>query len=103
MLRVAIYNVRGLRNRKKRIKVFKMVEIKGFDVVFLQETHCANINEGKYWGSNFTGKCFWSFGSNFSCGVGILLKHSLPYKVINIDFDFKGRFLGFRKLLQYHK
>ena len=68
-----------------------MVNLEGLDVVFLQETHCSNIKEGKQWSFGYLGKCFWSWGQNHSCGVGILLSKTLSYTVLNFDFDFNGR------------
>ena len=46
-LNIASYNVRGLRNREKRLKVSKLMSLENLDVLFLQETHCVNIKEGK--------------------------------------------------------
>ena len=92
-LNIGTFNVRGLRDYNKRCKVFNMLNLESFDVVFLQETHCCHIKEAKYWGTQYNGKSFWAFGSKKSCGVAILLSSSLKFNVLNFVFDFKGRFL----------
>ena len=93
MLNIGSLNVRGIRDINKRVNVFNMVKLEGLDVVFLQETHCCNIKEGKQFSLGYLGKCFWSWGQNHSCRVGILLSNSLDYTVLNFDFDIKGRCL----------
>ena len=92
-LNIGTLNVRGFRNNNKRCKVFNMLHLEALDVIFLQETHCCNIKEAKMWGCQFNGKAFWSFGSKHSCGVAILLRSHLNFKVLNFDFDCKGRYL----------
>jgi hypothetical protein len=39
------------------------------------------------------GKCFWSFGSNRSRGVGICLAKALDYNITNFEFDLDGRWI----------
>ena len=68
------------------------MHLEAFDVVFLQESRCY-IKEAKMWGCRFSGKAFWSFGSKHSCGVAILLRSHLNFKVLNFGFDWKGRYL----------
>ena len=92
-LNIASYNVRGFRNREKRLKVSKLMSLENVDVLFLQETHCVNIKEGKLWEQDFKAKAFWSFGEKNSVGVGILVNELLHYSVSNINFDFAGRYL----------
>ena len=86
-------NVRGFRDLYKRQQVFNMFSLEGWDVLFIQETHCTNIKEAKSWGQNFNGKLFWSFGGKHSRGVGIILSPHLNFELGNFDFDFEGRFL----------
>ena len=86
-------NVRGLRDYKKRKHLFNMFHLGGSDIVFVQETHCCNIREEIGWEKSFGGKCFWSFGSNHSCGVGILINSKLNYLLQKFDFDCYGRYL----------
>ena len=92
-LKVGSLNVRGFRDLHKRQQVFNMFSLEGWDVLFIQETHCTNIKEAKSWGQNFNGKLFWSFGSKHSRGVGIILSPHLNFELGNFDFDFEGRFL----------
>ena len=86
-------NVRGMRSYAKRNQVFQLLKLENTDIVFLQETHCCNIKEGKNWGNLWPGKAFWSFGTFHSGGVGILLSPNLQYNVVNFVFDYKGQFL----------
>ena len=92
-LKVGSLNVRGFRDSYKRQQVFDMFSLEGWDVLFIQETHCTNIKEAKSWGKNFNGKLFWSFGGKHSRGVGIILSPHLNFELGNFDFDFEGRFL----------
>ena len=92
-LKVGSLNVRGFRDLHKRQQVFNMFSLEGWDVLFIQETHCTNIKEAKSWGQNFHGKLFWSFGSKHSRGGGIILSPHLNFELGNFDFDFEGRFL----------
>ena len=69
-LKVGSLNVRGFRDLHKRQQVFNMFSLEGWDVLFIQETHCTNIKEAKSWGQNFNCKLFWSFGSKHSRGLG---------------------------------
>ena len=91
-LRFVIINVNGFRDRWKREIIFSRLREMSVDIVFLAETHITSKKEanqmvGKFW----KGKHFWSFGTNFSRGVGILLAKDLDYKVINHTHDFEGR------------
>ena len=92
-INIASLNVRGFRDVSKRFKVFNMVNFESIDILFLQETHCSNIKEGKQWESKFNGKIFGSFGGKHSRGVGILLSSKLKYEIGNFDFDHNGRFI----------
>ena len=39
-LKLASYNVRGLRDNAKRNKVFSYLKNKNYDIIILQETYC---------------------------------------------------------------
>ena len=54
-----------------------------WDIILLQETHVCDINDIKIWSKLWPGKSFFSFGSNHSCGVGILFGAHLG--AINFD------------------
>jgi exonuclease III len=92
-LNIGTFNCNGLNSSFKRGKIFKFLKLNNFDIVFLQETHCSSIKDGQIWGKEWGGKCFWSFGTKFSCGVGIILSPSLKYQVKSFDFDANGRYL----------
>ena len=64
------YNVKGLQNSLKRIKIFEYLKnnlgSKGF--LFLQETH-SSLADGKRWVDELKGPIFFSHGKTDSCGV----------------------------------
>ena len=92
-LKFCSLNVRGFGDSIKRQSVYNILNLERFDIVFLQETHCLHIKEAKFWGDQYGGKAFWSFGNRHSCGVGILINSSLTFKVANFDFDIFGRYV----------
>ena len=63
------------------------------DFLFLQETHVYNLSTAKYFESKFAGKAFWSFGSNRSSGVGIIISNKISYIIDYFKFDCDGRFI----------
>ena len=97
--KIASLNVRGFRDFQKRVKVNILFKAHNIDVLFIQESHCSNIKEAKHWENCFSGKGFWSFGQNHSCGVGIILNSNMTYKVLHFDFDYKGRYVVLDLLL----
>ena len=85
-------NCRGLRQLYKRRIIFARLRELGVDIVFLQETHVTNFREAKAYIKNlWEGKHYWSFGTNNSCGVGILLAKDLDYVFLRHNYDFEGR------------
>ena len=65
-LKFCSLNVRGVRDSVKRQSVYNILNLERFDIVFLQETHCLHIKEAKFWGNQYGGKAFWSFGNRHS-------------------------------------
>ena len=43
------YNVRGLRDGKKRGAIFEWLRSQNVDLIFLQETHCEGDDEASEW------------------------------------------------------
>ena len=56
VINIGSLNVRGLKDSIKRSNILNMANLEGLDVLFLQETHCSNIKEGKQWGRGYSGK-----------------------------------------------
>ena len=75
-LSILSLNVNGLLG-KSRIKGL----FKGYDIVFLQETHLTSEWQANNFFSQWEGKGFHSFGTNYSRGVSILLSNSVSYSV----------------------
>ena len=92
--KVISLNVRGLRANKKRQKIFHwMAEHGGRDgVVFLQEVHCTPEVKD-IWSMQWKGESYFSFGTNQSKGVMILIGQNVEYKIKKIKADNGGRML----------
>ena len=71
-LNLCSINVRGLRDNTKRKAVFLFCRSCCTDIVFLQETH-SDIDDEKFWKSQWGDGIYFSHGSNYSAGVAILL------------------------------
>ena len=80
-LKFATYNVRGLKNDKKRRDVFSYLSSKNFDIICLQETHAEEIDRKK-WEKEWRGKIFQSLGSNKSKGCAILLSEKMDTTIV---------------------
>ena len=81
-LKIITFNVRGLKNRKKRYCLFQMLKKEQFDIIALQETHFSendiNIIENE-WGKNF----HYSAGTNKSKGLITLFGNNIPINKIS--------------------
>ena len=71
-------NVRGLRQKIKRTKIFLHAKERG-DIIFLQETHSIPDDE-EIWKNEWEGDIFFSHGTSASKGAMILVKNHLKYK-----------------------
>ena len=78
-VKLASYNVRGLKNDKKRRELFSYMVAQKYDIVCLQETHCEAVNR-KVWEKDWKGKIFHSFGTNRSKGCAILINETMTTK-----------------------
>ena len=83
-------NVRGLRNTNKRGQIIKWCKQQKANIIFLQETYWTEKLE-KVIISERRGKCFFSHGTNHSCGVAILIDGNLNITVNKIDSQNDGR------------
>ena len=87
------YNVRGLREDKKRGAVYKWLLAKNCDVILLQETHCHHKKEEIMWGREWGGQSFWSPGTSHSKGVTVLSNPMVNYSLSDKDIDPNGRYI----------
>ena len=76
-MKISSLNANGIRKKFKQYIIFTRLNKPGFDVVFLQETHVANMPEAIRFSKLWEGRIFWSFGTTRNCGVGILINKSL--------------------------
>ena len=98
-LNIFSLNCKGLRDFQKREFLFNYFQMLKADIVFLQETHCDNINTAKKWSKRWGGKCFWSFGSKRSSGVVILVNQNLVNHIKSFEFDLEGRVITLNMLI----
>lgn len=86
------WNVRGLKNPSKRVKIFSHRHDLQADILFLQETHIKHTEALKL-------KCSWIgqiFQSAFSAkarGVAILIRKNIPFQHISTKTDPNGCFI----------
>ncbi|KAJ8043315.1 hypothetical protein HOLleu_10343 [Holothuria leucospilota] len=69
-IKICTYNVRGLRQVKKRRSQFTYFHRHSFDIIFAQETH-SSINDVRCWTNEWGGKIIFSHGTTLSKGVAI--------------------------------
>ncbi|KAJ8035189.1 hypothetical protein HOLleu_22332 [Holothuria leucospilota] len=91
-LKFISFNARGLRQAKKRRKLFAYFHRQNTDLVFLQESH-SSLADAKYWTNEWGGRILFSHGSTNSRGVCILFNPQLSYKIIKEELDPFGRYI----------
>ena len=89
-VKVCSVNVRGIRDTKKRKKIFQWIINQNIDIACLQETHYTE--EYKQVMNNlWPGKVFHATSvSAYSKGVCILLKRNFPYKILAVEQQNDG-------------
>ena len=92
-VKICSINLNGFRAGFKQKIVISRLKNLNFDIIFLQETHLSNLREAKKFSKGWDGKSLWSFGTNKSRGVGVLLSSQLRYKLDNYTYDHAGRLL----------
>ena len=93
-LNIISLNVNGIIEKAKRQAIFQWLRKKNANVCLLQETHCENDEDVNKWSREWGGESYWSFGTNFSRGVAILIQENLDIKASNIEKDKDGRFIS---------
>ena len=85
------FNVKGLQNREKRIKIFNFCKDKGKNgIILLQETHSIERDVRKWkneWGSDI----YLNHGSSNSRGTLIAFTNGFEKKVLKYIDDKNGR------------
>ena len=83
-LKLCSLNARGLRNKFKRVSLFKYLKSQKFDVICLQETH-VTPNDFDCWQKQWGGQCFFNQGTARSKGEAILMSKHFTGEVALID------------------
>ena len=89
-LKIGTFNVKGLRDAKKRRKIFHFIHQKSFDIILLQETQSIAADE-RIWKNEFGGTLMFAHGANDSRGVLIAIKRKCPIQIISVKGDREGR------------
>lgn len=92
MLKFLSYNARGLRQTKKRRRLFAYLHRCKADVILIQESHCSHMDE-KYWCNEWGSNILFAHGSNASRGVCILFNPKLHFTVLKHTSHVDGRFV----------
>ena len=93
-------NARGIRDLSKRKSIFTWIEKQKSDTAFLQETYStpAIINDWKF---QWRGEMIFSYGSNHSRGVLVLINDQLQYEMgKNTVIDDVGRYILLEMTIQ---
>ena len=77
-IRVLSFNVRGLRRKQKRIRVFRTLKEKKCDVICLQETYIVK-KDFEQWKKEWGGEMMFFEGTNHGRGQIILLRKNFPW------------------------
>ena len=65
--------------------------MKGYDIIFLQETHCCNYSDSKLWEKEWGGACLWSFGGTRARGTAVLFRDGLSFSKSLFYYDAISR------------
>ena len=92
-MKIASYNVRGIRDSKKCRKIFNYMHER-FDGSLLQETHSTK-NIEKLWSAKFGTKIMFSHGESNARGVAICFSKKVmnSIQILNITRDIQGRYI----------
>ena len=88
-------NVRGMRDKMKRSKIFAWIRAQKTDIACLQETFWTEDLENQVT-KEWNGRIFFCNGSNHARGVSILLRKNLPVDVVNVHSKGDGRAVALR-------
>ena len=87
------YNVRGIRQKVKRVKIFNYIKDKlknGF--AFMQETH-SDQNVTSLWKNEWGGDVIFNHGESNSRGILIAFSENFEFKLLQNLSDNEGRIL----------
>jgi hypothetical protein len=96
------YNIRGLRDNKKRTRLFSLFKNKLKGIIFLQETH-AVPGDQPTWQKEWGNRIYMSYGTNQARGVAILMSNNIEYEIDNVETDSEGRYISLEGTFNGHK
>ena len=92
-------NARGIRDFAKRKTIFSWIQKQNADIAFLQENYSTPDIVEK-WRFQWPGKMFYSYGTNHSRGVLILISDKLQFELKHVRSDTDGRYVLIDALIQ---
>ena len=87
-------NVNGMTDKTKRTKIFEYLKLLKAEIYVLQETHVRSKGQELQWTNEWGGKACWSRGTNYSCGMGLLINPNIECTINNTLTDHEGRILA---------
>ncbi len=91
MLNITTINVQGLGDRQKRLNTFQTLRNGNYDVIALQETHCAQNSK---WKDDWSGESQWTHFRCDQAGVAILFSPKLSVNILRTSHCNQGRILA---------
>lgn len=92
-IRIASYNVNGLHNPVKRVKILSKLKRDRVQIAYIQETHLNDSEHAKLNRMGFKHVYSSSYGSGHRRGVAILMASGLNYEHLSEFSDTEGRFV----------
>ena len=89
-IKLCSLNVRGLRNKDKREKMFCWLKDQQYDIILLQETHSTSDIKNQ-WMDEWGNLSFFSGIKSNSQGAAILINKNVKCEIVNYFDIFKGR------------
>ena len=97
-------NIRGnIKDKMHRNKILSILTCNNINIALLQETHVSNLRYKRDIDNSFNCQSLWSFGSNSSCGVVVLLMNNFEFELENFIKDNEGRIISVKIKTSYGK
>ena len=95
-------NVRGnIKNGRHRNKLLSIINNNEINIALLQETHVSNLSYKKNIDMLFNCQSLWSFGTNNSCGVAVLLMNNFEFEIKQFKRDSEGRIISVKLITEH--
>ena len=91
-LAIHSFNVRGMRDAKKRKKIFSYLKQRCKGIIYLQETYTLP-NDLNTWKKEWGQHVYLNHGTSHSCGVAILVTQGYEFETLDTKQDDKGRYI----------